>query len=126
MNTLKLEDAGGGAIIAGSGGPVLLRHSGAGLVLGVRPEAVSLNETGIPGRVEAIEYLGADTLVTAAIGSERITARAGGRLSVAPGDTIRVSWRPEDTHLFEGDGGDRRDDLAAAVLGAGNRFGLAI
>jgi sn-glycerol 3-phosphate transport system ATP-binding protein len=126
MNTLKLEDAGGGAVVAGSDGPALLRHSGAGLVLGVRAEAVAIGETGIPARVDAIEYLGADTLVTAAIGSERITARATGRLAAVPGDAIRVSWRPEDAHLFEGESGNRRDDLAGAMLGAASRLGLAI
>ena len=126
MNTLKLEDADGGAVVAGSDGPALLRHSGAGLVLGVRPEAVAIGETGISAQVDAIEYLGADTLVTAAIGSERITARAAGRLAALPGDTIRVSWRPQDTHLFEGESGNRRDDLAGAMLGAANRLGLAI
>jgi sn-glycerol 3-phosphate transport system ATP-binding protein len=126
MNTLTLEDAGGGAVIAGSDGPVLSHDSGAGLVLGIRPEAIAIGETGLPARVDGVEYLGADTLVTAAIGSERITARAAGRITVAPGSLIRVSWHAEDVHLFESESGNRRDDLVPSMLSAGTRFGFAI
>jgi len=126
MSTLALEDAAGGAVIAGSAGPQLLRHSGAGLMLGIRPEAVTIGDTGIPARIEALEYLGADTLITAAIGSERLIARVAGRIGAKLGSMLRISWRAEDVHLFERESGRRRDDLASAVLGTGAPLGVAV
>jgi sn-glycerol 3-phosphate transport system ATP-binding protein len=125
MNTLALGDASGGAVIRGTSGPVLLRHRGEGLVLGIRPEAIGLGgEPGIPATVESVEFLGADSLITCAIGSERITARVPGRLAADRGIGLPLSWRPEEAHLFDASDGRRRDDLAPLIAGAGQRLNL--
>ncbi len=125
MNTVALADAGGGAVIRGTAGPLLLRHRGEGLVLGVRPEALSLGgEHGIPAVIEAVEFLGADSLVTCAIGSERLTARVPGRLAADRGIGLQLSWRAEEAHLFDASDGRRRDDLAPLIVGAAQRLNL--
>ena len=125
MNTLALADANGGAVIRGTAGPVLLHHRGEGLVLGVRPEAINLGgEHGIPAAIESVEFLGADSLVTCMIGSERLTARVAGRLAADRGIVLQLSWRPEEAHLFDASDGRRRDDLAPLIAGAAQRLDL--
>ena len=127
MNTLALADGAGGAVIRGTEGPALLRHSGDGLVLGIRPEAVALGgERGLPGRVDSIEFLGADSLVACALGGERLVARVPGRAIAAAGDAVRLSWRAEDVHLFNAATGARRDDLAPLALAGGPPLEIAI
>src|SRR5215831_14287073 len=119
MNTVALADGGGGAVIRGTTGPVLLRHRGEGLVLGVRPEAISLGgEHGITAAIDKVEFLGADSLITCTIGSERLTARVPGRLAADRGIVLQLSWRPEEVHLFDAGAGGRRDDLAPLLVGA--------
>jgi sn-glycerol 3-phosphate transport system ATP-binding protein len=125
MNTVALEDANGGAVIRGTAGPVLLRHRGEGLVLGVRPEAISLGgEHGIPATIETVEFLGADSLVTGTVGTERLTTRVPGRLAADRGIVLQLSWRAEEAHLFDASDGRRRDDLAPLLLGATQRLNL--
>ena len=125
MNTVALADANGGAVIRGTAGPVLLHHRGEGLVLGVRPEAINLGgEHGIPAAIESVEFLGADSLVTCMIGSERVTARVPGRLAADRGIVLQLSWRLEEAHLFDARDGRRRDDLAPRIAGTAQRLDL--
>jgi sn-glycerol 3-phosphate transport system ATP-binding protein len=127
MNTLVLADGGAGAVIRGTDGPPLLRHPGAGLVLGVRPEAVVLDaERGLHGRVESVEFLGADSLVTCALGSERLVARVPGRAETPPGTGVRLAWRAEDVHIFGAADGARRDDLAPLAIAGKQPLEIAI
>jgi sn-glycerol 3-phosphate transport system ATP-binding protein len=125
MNTVALADGAGGAVIRGTAGPVLLRQLGDGLVLGVRPEAIDLGgEHGIPATIDKVEFLGADSLVTCTIGSERLTARVPGRLAADRGIVLQLSWRPEEVHLFDARDGRRRDDLTPLVVGMTQRLNL--
>ena len=125
MNTVALADGGGGAVIRGTSGPVLLRHRGDGLVLGVRPEAINLGgDHGIAAAIDKVEFLGADSLVTCIIGSERLTARVSGRLAADRGIVLQLSWRPEEAHLFDAGDGRRRDDLAPLIGGATQRLNV--
>jgi sn-glycerol 3-phosphate transport system ATP-binding protein len=126
MNIVALEADGEVAVIRGTTGPALLRSRGGDLMLGIRPEAISLGDKGVPAVVDALEFLGADTLVTCVIGSERVTVRVPGRFAVAGGFPVRLSWRAEDMHLFDAVGGQRRDDLAHAATGIGKELGLTI
>jgi sn-glycerol 3-phosphate transport system ATP-binding protein len=74
------------------------------LCVGVRPECVRLAEKGLPVRVVAAEYLGADTQVETHTGGETmpetIMLRTPGRLAAAPGETVHLRWDPGDTHWF--------------------------
>jgi sn-glycerol 3-phosphate transport system ATP-binding protein len=72
-----------------------------GMMLGVRPESVRIAETGLPARVVAAEYLGADTQVETRVAEEIFMVRTPGRFTAAPGETIRLAWAPSDAHWFD-------------------------
>ncbi|MEJ0070256.1 MAG: ABC transporter ATP-binding protein [Pseudomonadota bacterium] len=119
MNIVALAQGAGGAVIAGSDGPPVLRAPAAGLLLGIRPEDILLGARGQPARVETVEYLGADSVVACAIGSERLTARAPGRVALARGTPVQLAWAPGAIHLFDTTTGLRRDDGLASVIDGG-------
>jgi sn-glycerol 3-phosphate transport system ATP-binding protein len=78
----------------------------------VRPEHIALGyQRGIPATVAAIEYLGADSLVTCRMGATTLAVRMAGSVGLARGDEVRLSWAPGAQHLFEHDGARRADPL---------------
>jgi sn-glycerol 3-phosphate transport system ATP-binding protein len=108
MNLVRLADGPRGAVVLGSDGPAVLGGAGASRLLGVRPEHVRLVESGgLPARVTAVEYLGADSIVTCAVGEESLAVRAAGRVDLAEGKTIHLAWPPEARHLFDAATGTR-------------------
>ena len=110
MNLLPLDPCPGGAAIAGTGGPAVAPEGCAGLTLGLRPEHVVLGfNRGARAEVAAIEYLGADSLVTCRLGSVSIAARVAGSTGLTRGDSTSLSWAPGAQHLFEADGTRRAD-----------------
>jgi sn-glycerol 3-phosphate transport system ATP-binding protein len=112
MNLLPLERGNEGAVIAGTDGPAVAHSDCAGLTLGVRPEHISLGfERGVPATVAAIEYLGADSLVTCRLGSTTLAVRVPGSVGLARGDAARLSWAPGAQHLFERNGIRRADSI---------------
>jgi sn-glycerol 3-phosphate transport system ATP-binding protein len=112
MNLLPLERGGGGAVIAGTDGPVLAPGDCAGLTLGVRPEHIALClDRGTAATIAAIEYLGADSLVTCRLGSTTLAVRVPGSVGLARGDPARLSWAAGAQHLFERDGTRRADPV---------------
>jgi multiple sugar transport system ATP-binding protein len=82
------------------------------LTLGVRPEGLSINSTGLPllgeGRVYAIEPLGSDQFVDVAYGSgdgaERMKVRTRPDARFRVGDAISLNASPADIYLFDGIG----------------------
>jgi sn-glycerol 3-phosphate transport system ATP-binding protein len=108
MNILELEDAPGGAVVRGTDGPAVSSGRGAGLLLGVRPEDVSLGGgSGLAARVTTVEYLGADSIVTCAAGRQALAVRAPGRVDLTLGAAVTLAWKPEATHLFDAATGAR-------------------
>jgi sn-glycerol 3-phosphate transport system ATP-binding protein len=105
MNLLPLVAGRDGAVIAGTDGPGVAPADCAGLTLGVRPEHVRLEHgRGARADVVAIEYLGADSLVTCRLGAAMLTARVAGSVGVARGDSAWLSWPGGAQHLFDRDG----------------------
>jgi sn-glycerol 3-phosphate transport system ATP-binding protein len=78
-----------------------------GLALGVRPEAVQIRSHGVPARVVAVEYLGADTLVETRIEDEAFMVRVAGRFQAAPGDVLDLGWDASAAHWFDLSSGRR-------------------
>ncbi len=112
MNILALADAAGGAVVAGSEGPAVLSGPGAGLLLGVRAEEIRLApRNGLQTELTNIEYLGADSILTCAVGGQTLAVRAAGRVELAPGSSIRLTWSKDAAHVFEAASGRRRDDI---------------
>jgi sn-glycerol 3-phosphate transport system ATP-binding protein len=105
MNLLALERGDGGAVVAGTPGPAVAPADCAGMTLGVRPEHIDLAfECGVPATVAAVEYLGADTLVTCHLGSTTLAVRVPGSVGLQRGDAARLSWAAGAQHLFAADG----------------------
>jgi ABC-type sugar transport system ATPase subunit len=76
------------------------------LVLGVRPQDVSLAPAGtagsLPGRVWMIELLGSEKLVDVEIGpKQRIVAEVRADARVAINDPVALRFDPARVHLFE-------------------------
>jgi sn-glycerol 3-phosphate transport system ATP-binding protein len=119
MNILTLADGAGGAVLAGADGPPLRAGRGTGLLLGVRPEDIRLDPSaraeGVGATVKSVEYLGADSILTCEAGGQPLAVRAPGRVTLAPGAPVRLSWSPDAVHVFDARSGSRRDDEAAAV-----------
>jgi len=115
MNILKLAAVTAGAAIAGTDPPIL-PSAARELLLGVRPEDVTLRGA-VPAQVQSIEFLGADTVITCSAGSQTLTARVPGKAVFAPDAAIHVGWRPEAVHFFDAANGRRRDDAAALAAG---------
>src|SRR5581483_4066153 len=101
MNIVALADGAEGAVVAGTGGPPVASGKGEGLLLGVRPEDVALGAAGVPARVTGVEYLGADSVVTCAVGTQTMAARLPGRVALAPDASVRLRWRTAAGHLFD-------------------------
>ena len=74
----------------------------------MRPEHIALGfERGARADVAAVEYLGADSLVTCRLGAATLAVRVPGAVGLARGDPAWLTWAPGAQHIFER-GGERR------------------
>jgi sn-glycerol 3-phosphate transport system ATP-binding protein len=116
MNIIKLAPSGDLLAIDGTSHAVLPLQDGRDMMLGLRPEEISLvDEGGYEVTVRAGEYLGADTLLDCAIGSSHITVRTSHVRPPDPGTRVRLDWPREAQHFFETDTGQRRNDLGGVA-----------
>ncbi|WP_332740918.1 ABC transporter ATP-binding protein [Hydrogenophaga sp.] len=76
---------------------------------GVRPEQMLLRAAneGLPARVVAVEYLGAESLLICETGSARVVLRVGGHDLPRKGDTVGLGWPDAALHPFDRDSGLR-------------------
>jgi len=122
MNFLDLDDSPHGAVVAGAAGPALFAASGRGRLLGLRPEDVTVDSVNGRGRfhvtVTAVEYLGAEALVTCMIGERSILARTRGDDTPPVGATVGLFWDASAGHVFDAASGAR----LAVETGAGSRL----
>jgi sn-glycerol 3-phosphate transport system ATP-binding protein len=110
-----LQRVSGGLAIAGTGGPVLSTAPIETATGGIRPEDLRLAETGIAARVVHAEYLGADTVLSCAVGAEiTLLARLPGRVMPAPGALIHLASESKP-HLFDPRTGHRLAALDAIL-----------
>ena len=72
--------------------------------LGIRPEAIAIGEHGVPGRIDSIEYLGADQIITARVGDERLLIRTAASERLRPGDDVALAWPRGAAHFFDRSG----------------------
>jgi sn-glycerol 3-phosphate transport system ATP-binding protein len=111
MNLLDLDDGPDGAVVAGTAGPALFAGSGRGRVLGLRPEDVTVDTASGRARfhvtVTAVEYLGAEALVTCMIGERSILARTRGGGAPPVGATVGLVWDASAGHVFDAASGAR-------------------
>ncbi len=110
MNLLALADGPRGAVLPGTDEPLHLPIHGRGRVLGLRPEDILIDGEGpaqLHGRVTAVEYLGADALVTCMVGDQPIVVRSKGGSAPALGAEVSLRWDVSAVHLFDAADGRR-------------------
>jgi sn-glycerol 3-phosphate transport system ATP-binding protein len=73
---------------------------------------------GLPVELVAADYQGADTIVTARIGSQSLLVRIAGRVTIDGSRQARLKWPPEAIRVFDAATGqvvaDRRPAASAA------------
>jgi sn-glycerol 3-phosphate transport system ATP-binding protein len=121
MNFLDLDDGPNGAVVAGGEGPALFAGAGRGRVLGLRPEDVTVNaangRSAFHATVTAVEYLGAEAVVTCVMGQRSVQARTRGDNAPPVGDLVGLGWDASAGHLFDAGSGKR----LAVDMGGGSR-----
>ena len=119
MNLLKLEEVIGELVIAGTDGPAVAEAGHGQLLMGIRPEKISIADgPGVHGRIESCDYLGADTIVGARVGSQSILVRAQGRLPLPAGSRIHLHWQEHEVHMFDNETGARTTGVRPLPIAA--------
>lgn len=72
--------------------------------IGVRPEDVRVGPAGLPVRISAVDYLGAETVVRMTHGGQTLFAKIDGRQGYGSGEQIHISWPQKAIHRFGADG----------------------
>lgn len=102
MNVLPAELRDGAAFFQGQQvaleGPVAAGTSGK-IEIGVRPEFVTLGETGIPARVRKVADIGRHHVVEAMAGEHKVAAILNGP-APQQGDTVQLQFRPDQTRVY--------------------------
>ncbi|MSP00290.1 MAG: sn-glycerol-3-phosphate ABC transporter ATP-binding protein UgpC [Acetobacteraceae bacterium] len=115
MNFLPAVLAGGGAAARLDSGPLLPfadgkreGPDGKALTIGIRPEHIRIDPTGLPFHIDLVEPLGSETLVhgrLAAPGETSLVIRLAGR---APdGEVLTIGFPTEEIHVFDAATGRR-------------------
>ncbi len=80
---------------------------GAATHLGIRPEHIELAAPGggnVAGRVDLVEYLGADTYLHVDCGEAgTVSVRTDGSVPVGKGETVGLRFAPDRLHFFDAD-----------------------
>jgi sn-glycerol 3-phosphate transport system ATP-binding protein len=120
MNFLDLDDGPHGAVVADSDGHVVFDGSGRGRLLGLRPEDVSVYSIHDQGRfhatVTAVEYLGAEAVVTCMMGQRPVHARTRGDGAPPIGARVALGWEASAGHVFDANSGRRLSLRPGAAL----------
>ncbi len=109
MNVIPFKSVSGGAAAAMSPPPGAFPPDS--LAVGIRPEAVQLGASGVPARIVAVEFLGADTLIEARVEGHPFIIRRPGRVVAQAGETLSIAWSSGDVHWFDLSS-NRRIDVA--------------
>ena len=72
--------------------------------LGIRPEDVTLNGSGVDGEVLAVEHLGVETVALLEVAGAQVHALLDAHTRVGAGERVRVGVRPGAVLFFDDDG----------------------
>ena len=75
------------------------------ITLGIRPQVVTLTESGACAIVTANQWLGDQTHIAAEFAGASLVTVEHSRIGVKPGDAIHVSLAPDDLHFFNNNDG---------------------
>ena len=96
-------------------------EGGRPVVYGIRPEHIDIAPDGLPATVSVLEPTGSETQVFAKLGEDPIDAIVKDRLTVRPGEEVRLRIDPRRAHFFDRQSGaasgrGRFGDPAAMIL----------
>jgi len=69
--------------------------------IGIRPEYVTLGDTGLEAKVRKVADIGRHSVVVAMLGETRVNAIVEGAVP-AQGETVFLNFRPDQTRLYRG------------------------
>ena len=95
----------GGTLVAVSNTPGL--ENGRSVTFGIRPEDLSLSNSGLKATVSVVEPTGSETHVVSRIGKGEIVSVFRERHALSPGQEIHLSPAVERVHLFDAESGER-------------------
>ena len=101
MNILDVSPPDAGFVVGGIAQAPPDRLPPGRYQLGVRPEHIRFSDSGVPARVESIEYFGVDTITTCQVGNQRLLVRTPGRAPCASDETVFLSWPESAQHFFD-------------------------
>ena len=107
MNLIEAEVADGGELRLPSGAQLKLSGLGRGNVtLGIRPEALSIAESGpLSGQVIVVEHLGGETLTYVDAGSNSVlTVKGGEQAPAGVGERVHLNFDAGRLHVFDENG----------------------
>ena len=79
--------------------------SGRPLVYGLRPEHITLSDTGVPVEVVVVEPTGSETLIVVKGGHTELDCLFRSRILPKPGETLRILPDIAHVHLFDAESG---------------------
>lgn len=83
-----------------------------GAIFGIRPEDIVVDKNGpLRAQITAVEYLGADRLVTCKIAGEHLVVRMPARHELPTDGNIGLAWSVDAQHLFDVASGQRLHSL---------------
>jgi sn-glycerol 3-phosphate transport system ATP-binding protein len=113
MNLIAVDRIEESALQASAVGAVPPGNGARGWSLGIRPEHVRLDASGLPAKVAAVDFLGAETILRMQHRGQVLFARLNGRVGIEPGALVQVSWPADAVHYFDREG--IRQDIGGAV-----------
>ena len=117
MNILNTVVSDNGVMIESENHTPVLAKSASPVMLGIRPEHVKISDSqGIPAELVSGDYLGAETVITARIGSQEILVRAAGRVRVTKPVAAHLSWSDQNIHVFDSKSGKRNDSVQGLAV----------
>jgi multiple sugar transport system ATP-binding protein len=107
MNFIPGKVAGGGFM--GDDGRTKLDHApcaglaeGQPVILGIRPEHISIEPDGLPAELVLVEPTGSETQILARLGADQtIVCVLRERIRAHAGDTVRLKFKDSALHLFD-------------------------
>lgn len=100
MNLLQLDLIKDRKELSVAGGQMRVPDEIQGWCIGIRPEEIKLNRQGLSAIVDAVDFLGAETVIRLFHGEQTLFARVNGRSKIKPGDQVKLSWSPHVVHFF--------------------------
>ncbi len=71
------------------------------IIMGIRPEDVTMGDDGVPGEVYVVEPLGREDLIDVHIGAASVRVLADPAVKVRIGDTVRLRFKMDKVQFFD-------------------------